>query len=79
MSCGPAPWVNDLSAEPVPTPAFLTAIQRLRYQAITRYFDHYAPTQRTQWTNNTETARSLSSLSKNATNLKERAFNPATT
>lgn len=48
------------------------------YQAITEYIDHYAPAQRTQWANDPEVARALSSLSKNAVNLKERAFELAT-
>lgn len=48
------------------------------YQAIPEYIDHYAPAQRTPWANDPDAARALSSLSKNATNLKERAFNHAT-
>lgn len=48
------------------------------YQSVTEYIDHYAPTQNTPWASDPEAARALSSLGKNATNLKERAFQLAT-
>lgn len=44
------------------------------YQSLTEYIDHYAPAQRTQWTNDLDTARAMRSLGVDAVATKEAAF-----